>query len=298
VCIPSRQGFSIPIGVNLLKHPNTSRPDRDRNEYVMSDKVTVDLTTGVGTISFPRIFPSTKGQNDKGEDSYECQILIPKSDKKTVKALLEGIKTVGEAKWKSNYKKVRHPLRDGDHEAGDVTDDGKTKGEKYPERKGHYFLNARSKKPVGVFDRKLVRIPDDEHDKVYGGCKGKISITLYPYANNGNSGIGASLNGVQKVSDGEPFGGGAPPVESMFDLMEDEGGDGVDFDTWEAEVDGGKKGKKGKKDKAPEPEPEPKKGKKGKSAPEPEPEPEPKKGKKSKKVEPEPEPKKGKKSKK
>lgn len=247
----------------------------------MSDKVTVDLTTGLGTISFPKIFPGTKGKNDKGEDSYEVQILIPKSDKKTVKALMEGIKTVGEAKWGSNYKKVRHPLRDGDKEAGDMTDDGKLRGEKYPERKGHYFLNARSKRPVGVYDRN--RDPIHDENAVYGGCKGKIAITLYPYANNGNSGIGASLNGVQKVADGEAFGGGAPAVESMFDVMEGEDGSGVDFDTWETEVSGGKKDKKGKKGKpAPEPEPEPtKKGKKGKKA---EPEPEPvKKGKKGKK---------------
>jgi hypothetical protein len=57
---------------------------------------------------------------------------------------------------------------------------------------------------------------------VYGGMKGKINIEFYPYSNSGNHGVGAGLNGVQKIADGEPFGSSAPPVESMFDLLDDE----------------------------------------------------------------------------
>lgn len=192
-----------------------------------NNKVTVDLTTGIGTLSFPHVFPSTKSQNEKGEDVYDIQFIIPKSQRADVKALLLAIKKVGEAKWGANWKKVRNPLRDGDAEAGDITEDGSTKGEKYPERLGCYFLNARSKKPVGVVDR--TRTPITNPDDLYGGCKGKINVSFYPYSTSGNNGIGVGLNGVQKVADGESFGGGRPSVESMFDLLDDEDLDNDDL---------------------------------------------------------------------
>lgn len=199
----------------------------------MADKVTVDLTTVVGTLCFPHLFTSTKSKNDKGEDVYDVQILIPKTEREGVRAIIAAIKTVGQSKWGDNWKKVRAPLRDGDKEAGDVLDDGTTKGDKYPERAGHYFLNARSSKPVGVFDRK--RVPITEPDAVYGGCKGRISVTFYAYSTNGNSGVAAGLNGVQKIADGEPFGGGRPSVESMFDILDDE--DEFGEDEFEAEAE-------------------------------------------------------------
>ena len=61
---------------------------------------------------------------------------------------------------------------------------------------------------------------------------------------SGNSGIGVALNGVQKISDGEPFGGGRPSVESMFDMIDSD----EDEDEDEAPAKPAKKkGKKAKK---------------------------------------------------
>lgn len=184
------------------------------------NKVTVDLTTGIGTLSFPHVFASNASKNDKGETIYDIQFIIPKAQREDVRAILIGIKTVGEAKWGANWKKVRTPLRDGDAEKDELTEDGSTKGSKYPERLGCYFMNARSTKPVGVYDRQ--RTPVTNPDDLYGGCKGKIAVTFYPYSNSGNHGIGVGLNGVQKIADGESFGTTRPSVESMFDLLDDE----------------------------------------------------------------------------
>lgn len=198
-----------------------------------NDRVTVDITTGIGTLSFPHIFPATADKNDKGEPVYNIQIIIPKTQREDIRALLAAIQKVGKAKWGDKWKQVRVPLRDGDKEKDELTEDGSTKGEKYPERLGAYFLNARSSKPVGVYARDLSVITN--HDEVYGGCKGKISITFYPYSTSGNHGIGAGLNGVQKVSDGEAFGGGRPSVESMFDMLDDDDIDGLDDSEVEVE---------------------------------------------------------------
>ena len=200
----------------------------------MADKSVkrVELSTGVGIISFPRVFPDTAGKNDEGKVSYDIQILIPKTQREDCLALLRAIKEVGVAKWGDNWRKMRNPLRDGDKEKDDLCEDGETlKGDKYPERLGHYFLNARSSKPVGVYDRQ--RNPIHDSDELYGGCKGKINVTFYPYSSNGNHGIAAGLNGVQKIADGTPFGGGKPSVESMFDILEDD----EDLDLEESELD-------------------------------------------------------------
>lgn len=201
----------------------------------MADKnrVTVDLTTGVGIICFPRVFKDTADKNDDGTLSYNMQILIPKSDKASVRAIMAAIKKVGEAKWGTSWKKVRSPLRDGDAEADEPTEDGSTKGDKYPERNGHYFLNARSNKPVAVVDRGLSPIVDS--DEVYAGCKVKASLTFYPYSTSGNNGVGVGLNGIQKIADGDPIGGGGKPsVEAMFDAL-DEDDDDLDYDEDEIE---------------------------------------------------------------
>jgi hypothetical protein len=201
-----------------------------RNLMANANKVTVDVTTGIGTLSFPRLFASTATEKKDGTKSYEVQIIIPKSQRSDLQALLKAIRTVGEAKWGDNWKKVRQPLRDGDKEKDELTEDGmSTKGEKYPERLGCYFLNARSTKPIAVVGRD--RTPITNPDEVYGGCKGKIAVNFFAYSKEGNNGVGAGLNGVQKISDGEPFGGGAPAVESMFDLLDDEDLEDVDLDT-------------------------------------------------------------------
>jgi hypothetical protein len=195
---------------------------------------TVDITTGVGILSFPRVFKSTAGKKDDGTASYDIQIIIPKDQKDDLRAILRAIREVGMDKWGEKWKSVKTPLRDGDKEADDLTEDGSTtKGEKYPERLGCYFMNARSGKPVAVVGRD--RSPIDEPSDLYGGCKGKIAVNFYAYTSNGNFGIAAGLNGVQKISDGEPLAAGAPPVESMFDMIDDEDDLGLDDEVDELE---------------------------------------------------------------
>lgn len=195
----------------------------------------VQITTGIGTLCFPHLSKSQAeaNKNDKGEPRYDVQIIIPKSQREDLRAIFKAIKEVGESKWGDKWKQVRNPLRDGDAEKDELTEDGSTKGEKYPERLGCYFINARSSKPVGVYDRS--RDPLDP-DEVYAGCKGKINIGFYAYSTSGNHGIGAGLNGVQKVAEGEALGGGGkPPVESMFDVLDEDDDTDLDLDADDVE---------------------------------------------------------------
>ena len=41
------------------------------NIMAQKNRVTADITTGVGTISFPHVFSSTASINDKGETVYD-----------------------------------------------------------------------------------------------------------------------------------------------------------------------------------------------------------------------------------
>ena len=216
-----------------------------------TEKVTVDMTTGIGILSFPRVFAQTAGKNDKGETIYDVQFLIPKAQREDVRALLIAIKTVGEAKWGDNWRKVRAPLRDGDKEADELTEDGTLKRDKYPERLGHFFINARSTRPVGVYNRQRDVIVNP--DEIYAGVKAKINVGFYPYSNSGNHGIGCGLNGIQKIADGDPIGGGGKPsVESMFDMLEDDEDLGLDdIDTDEAVEETAPPAKKAAAKKAP-----------------------------------------------
>lgn len=229
-------------------------------------KVSRDITTGIGTLSFPHVFTSTASKKDDGSASYDIQIIIPKSQREDVRALLAAIREVGEAEFGENWKKVKIPLRDGDKEKNDITDDGSTKGDKYPERLGCVFLNARSTKPVGVYARD--RSPITSPDELYGGCKGKIAISFYSYSKQGNTGIGVSLNGVQKISDGEPFGSSRPTVETMFDMLDDADDLGLEDEVEEVEEAPKPPAKKAAAKKAPA-----KKAAAKKAEPEPEPEP-------------------------
>lgn len=184
----------------------------------------VDLTTGIGTIAFPRLTAQTAEKKEDGTLVYEVQFIIPKSQKDDIRALMKAVREVGEDKWGDRWKnpKVRNPLRDGDAEADELTEDGSTKGEKYPERLGCFFFNARTQKPVGLFDRQRNPI---SADAVYSGCRAKVAVQFYPYAKAGNQGIAVSLNGVQKIAEGEPLGNARPSVEAMFDVE-----DGDDFE--------------------------------------------------------------------
>ena len=53
------------------------------------------------------------------------------------------------------------------------------------------------------------RRPIEDKEEVYGGCWGRVNVTPGSYSTSGNWGVTLYLNAVQKVKDGEAFGGGA-----------------------------------------------------------------------------------------
>ena len=68
-------------------------------------------------------------------------------------------------------------------------------------------------------------LPVMDQDEVYSGCYAKVKVALFAYSASGNRGIGASLEVIQKVRDGERLGGSG----SGLDGFEDEGDDDLPF---------------------------------------------------------------------
>ena len=170
----------------------------------MSTKV----ITGKVRFSYVNIFKSRAFQ--AGQDAkFSVCLLIPKSDKKTVKAIRaaveEAIQDGISSKWSGKKPaNLKLPLRDGDAE----------RAEEAPEYEGMYFLNATSNQKPGIVDKDLNEILDP--DEVYSGCWGRASINFYPFNSNGNKGVGVGLNNVQKLQDDDHLGAARASAESDF----------------------------------------------------------------------------------
>ena len=68
------------------------------------------------------------------------------------------------------------------------------------------------------------RQPILESSELYSGIIGRASITLYAFNTNGNRGIAAGLNNLQKLADGTPLGGHSRAEDDFADLDDDEDG--------------------------------------------------------------------------
>ena len=163
--------------------------------------------------SYVYVFEPKKDlKKDPKDWKYEVSILIPKSDKKGVKMLkaaIEGAKEDGIErkvyKGKILEKNFHYPLKDGD-------DEEREDDEAYH---GHYYLSARTSIKPGIRDKQNEAITD--RTEFYSGCFGRASVSFFPYEVEGKKGVGVSLNGLQKVKDGDSLGGGSSNAEKDFE---------------------------------------------------------------------------------
>lgn len=153
---------------------------------------------------------------------YSAQLLVDKDDTKTLKKIDKAIQTaieVGKTKLANNKgvvpKNIKLPLHDGD--------DGDKDGEEY---EGMMYFNASSNQKPSICDRRREPITDEA--KVYSGCYANVAVKFYAFAVEGNKGIAAGLQAIQKVKDGERLGGGYFNSDNFDDLGDDD--DDFDFD--------------------------------------------------------------------
>ena len=168
------------------------------------------VVTGKCRLSYVNVFEpraAKPGQTAK----YSLCVLIPKSDIDTINKIKAAVKAAAEAGVATLGGKIpaglKSPLRDGDAERDSA------------EYKGHYFINCNSKQKPGIVDANVRQILDQ--DEVYSGCYGRVAINFYAYNQEGNKGIGAGLQNVQKVADGEPLSGRSRAEDDFTAATED-----------------------------------------------------------------------------
>lgn len=183
---------------------------------------TTQVTTGKVRLSYCNLF-TPRAVAEGSEEKYSVTLLIPKSDKQTlqkIKIAMEAAKVAYNEKnsGKPLPNNLKSTLHDGDGERPNG-------GEFSEECKGCYVITVSSKnKPVLVDADKL---PITDPQELFSGCYGRAIINFFCYNTNGNRGISAGLNGVMKLHDGEPLGGGVVTDEDWDDGWEDPDGDGL-----------------------------------------------------------------------
>jgi hypothetical protein len=180
----------------------------------VKDAQSTKVVTGKCRLSYAHLFEPTS-MEDGGQKFYSCALLIPKSDKVTVKKIKDAEKIAienGKAKvFNNKIANLKTPLRDGDAEKeGDET------------YAGHYFINVKCKQKPGLVDKDMQPILDPAD--LYSGCFVRASINLFAFNKNGNKGIGAGLNNIQKLGEGEPL-GGRTRAEDDFEAVQEEDDD-------------------------------------------------------------------------
>lgn len=199
----------------------------------MAEKNPKKVITGKVRLSYCHLM-EPRQRNPKEEAKYSTALIIPKSDKVTLKALRaaeEAAIAEGLASRKFTQREVdlgaktqgakglsASIIKDGDEDA-DL--------DKNPEYEGSWYMNvsAGTRRP-GIIDRQ--REPITDKSEVYSGCYARVSITAFPYDRDGNKGVSFGLNHVQKLADGEPF-GSFTRAEDDFDELDDDDEDGDDL---------------------------------------------------------------------
>lgn len=166
-------------------------------------------------LSYTHVFSKYTPDGDAASGKYMTNVLIPKEEKETIKAIQQAIEAAKKAavtsKWGGKEpKKLDMPLRDGDTDKED--DDVYS---------GHFYVNAKSNTRPGVCDKNKSPIMDE--DEIYSGVWAIVSVTFFGYDVSGNRGVACGLNNIMKFKDGERLGGRASAETDFADIdMEDD----------------------------------------------------------------------------
>jgi len=170
--------------------------------------------------AFMSVFhPESPMDGSSGEPKYQVMMLFDEKhvDISELKNLVD---LVGREKFGARWEKIskdpsfKNPFRDGDL----VEWEGFA---------GMKFAKASSNYAPGIIDSSRVTISDGDVPGAYSGAYYRATIGAYAY-DNASRGVSFQLNNLQKLSDGEPFGGSRVEAEDEFDAF-DSPVDDLDF---------------------------------------------------------------------
>lgn len=171
------------------------------------------------TLSYPSLFKKAEFSGE--ETKYQTSIIIPKDSENYSKLKDEYDKICQKAvdDKKLSRAQLTPWLRPQGGMKG-IVQDCDEDPDKYDDRRFRKAVVATPKngnRPV-VVDRHNNPLTEDDN-AIYGGCICNVNVTLYAYSKT-YKGIGLQLNGVQKVSDADPFGAPRLTADDMFEVDE------------------------------------------------------------------------------
>jgi len=165
------------------------------------------IVFGPCRLSYVHVFEKYVPEGEK-DGKYSVTILIPKSEKETVKAINDAIENAKQkavsGKWDGKMpKKLDIAMKDGDEKEDENFE-------------GHWYINAKSNSCPGLIDKDKSPITDEED--IYSGVWCYCSINFFGYKVSGNAGVAAGLNNLMKYKDDEHFGGKASAESDFSDI--------------------------------------------------------------------------------
>jgi hypothetical protein len=162
----------------------------------MPDENRPRIVTGKVRLAYVNVWePIPNHKSGHGALKYSAQLIIPKTSRRTVAMILDGIDTaieqgVAEGIWRTKPSMIqtRIPLKDGDFLRGDD-----------PVYKGCWFLDATTTVKPKIVGLDLKPITDTS--EIYSGVYARCVLTFRPYPNAGG-GVSAVLGNIQKLADG------------------------------------------------------------------------------------------------
>ncbi|MBR3287947.1 MAG: DUF2815 family protein [Bacteroidales bacterium] len=162
-------------------------------------------------LSYTHVFQKYSPDGDDASGKYQTNVLIPKTEKETIKALKDAIEEAKRAalvsKWGGKEpRKLQLPLSDGDEKDDETYE-------------GHFYVNAKCSTRPGIVDRDKAPITDEE--EIYSGVWAVVSVTFFGYDTNGNRGVACGLNNIMKWRDDERLGGRVSAQADFADFGDD-----------------------------------------------------------------------------
>lgn len=173
-------------------------------------------------LSYPALFKPSAFDGNMDQAKYSTDIIIEKGSEEEAQLKLEYDNVAKKAL--EEKKLTRNQLTPFVRPIGTkvgILIDCDMDPDRYPPEiySGCYVMRAKSKQKPVVVDRRNTPIVEADN-AIYGGVIANVNVNLYAY-NKIGTGIAVGLNGVQKVADDEPLGGGRPSVDQMFGAADD-----------------------------------------------------------------------------
>lgn len=171
-----------------------------------------NTTTPKFRVSYPKVFKAELNTLS-GKSEYSIVALFKKGEdlsalKKAAEEVIIEKLGADKTKWPKNLKS---PFRD--------QSDREKDGQLPPGHEaGAIFMNLKSQQKPGVVDQNVQPILDE--NEFYAGCYAHATVRPYYYDQKGNKGVAFGLQNIQKLSDGEPLGGGRTSAANEFAPVE------------------------------------------------------------------------------